>query len=118
MENFRRFPWAWMVVLLSVLAIGNIPRAIFNESPGQAFFSSSVLIAMLIGLVGIALFPNVLVSSLGEANHLTIYNAASSEKTLAIMAVIAALGMPFVLAYTAVIYWTFRGKVRLGEHSY
>ncbi|HEY0592420.1 MAG TPA: cytochrome d ubiquinol oxidase subunit II [Thermoanaerobaculia bacterium] len=49
---------------------------------------------------------------------MTIYNAASSPKTLGIMAIIAALGMPFVLAYTAVIYWTFRGKVRIGEHSY
>jgi cytochrome d ubiquinol oxidase subunit II len=118
MENFSRFPWAWGVVLLSILAIGNIPRAIFNDAAGQAFFSSSVLIAMLIGLVGIALFPNVLVSSLGDANNLTIYNAASSQKTLGIMAIIAALGMPFVLAYTAAIYWTFRGKVRIGEHSY
>ena len=42
----------------------------------------------------------------------------SSPKTLRIMAVIAAMGMPFVLAYTAVIYWTYRGKVRLGAHSY
>ena len=32
--------------------------------------------------------------------------------------VIALFGMPFVLAYTGTIYWTFRGKVRLDEHSY
>lgn len=57
-------------------------------------------------------------SSLGDASNLTIYNASSSHKTLAIMAIIAALGMPFVLSYTAVIYWTYRGKVRLGDHSY
>jgi cytochrome d ubiquinol oxidase subunit II len=31
---------------------------------------------------------------------------------------IAFLGMPFVLAYTAVIYWVFRGKVELGSQSY
>jgi cytochrome d ubiquinol oxidase subunit II len=34
------------------------------------------------------------------------------------MLVIAILGMPFVLAYTAVIYWVFRGKVQLGKFSY
>jgi cytochrome bd-type quinol oxidase subunit 2 len=28
------------------------------------------------------------------------------------------LGMPFVLTYTGIIYWAFRGKVTLGEHSY
>jgi cytochrome bd-type quinol oxidase subunit 2 len=26
--------------------------------------------------------------------------------------------MPVVLAYTAVIYWVFRGKVELGKFSY
>ena len=26
--------------------------------------------------------------------------------------------LPCVLIYTFVVYWTFRGKVRLGEHSY
>ncbi|MEM6757412.1 MAG: cytochrome d ubiquinol oxidase subunit II, partial [Planctomycetota bacterium] len=38
--------------------------------------------------------------------------------TLAIMLLIAVLGMPCVLAYTGVIYWTFRGKVKLDDHSY
>lgn len=48
----------------------------------------------------------------------TIMNAASSPRTLSIMLIIAAIGMPIVLCYTAAIYWTFRGKVHLGEHSY
>jgi cytochrome d ubiquinol oxidase subunit II len=34
------------------------------------------------------------------------------------MLIIAAVGMPFVLAYTSIIYWTFRGRVELDEHSY
>jgi len=34
------------------------------------------------------------------------------------MFVIALIGMPFVLSYTVVVYWTFRGRVELGEHSY
>jgi cytochrome d ubiquinol oxidase subunit II len=118
LANFERYPWAWAVVLLSVLAIGTIPRAIFDDRPHFAFVASSVLILSLVGLLGIALFPNLVSSNLAEAQSLTIYNAASSQKTLGIMAFIAALGMPFVLAYTAVIYWTFRGKVRLGDHSY
>ena len=28
------------------------------------------------------------------------------------------LGMPFMLAYTVVVYWVFRGKVRIGRFSY
>ena len=31
---------------------------------------------------------------------------------------IVAIGMPLVLTYTSLIYWTFRGKVTLGPDSY
>ena len=64
-----------------------------------------------------AIFPNLVVSS-SAAPSLTIYNAASSEKTLGIMAIIAAIGMPFVLTYTGIVYWVFRGKVELSKLSY
>jgi cytochrome bd ubiquinol oxidase subunit II len=117
-DNFQIYPWTWLVVFVSILATANIPRAVYLERPVEAFISSSVLIVALVSLVGIALYPNVLVSSTSTAFNLTIYSAASSEKTLGIMAIIAGLGMPFVLAYTAIIYWTYRGKVRLEEHSY
>ena len=45
-------------------------------------------------------------------------NAASSEKTLGIMFVIACIGVPVVIAYTISIYWIFRGKVKLDRVSY
>jgi len=117
-ENFRHAPWAWSIVVANVLAIANIPRAIFLGRPFYAFLSSCATIAALIVLFGAALFPNLVVSSGNPEHSLTIYNAASSEKTLGIMLTVAAIGMPFVLAYTAVIYWTFRGKVQLGKLSY
>jgi len=48
----------------------------------------------------------------------SIFSAASSPKTLGIMLIFALVGMPFVLAYTGIVYWTFRGKVKLDDHSY
>ncbi len=117
-ENFEQHPWAWAVVLLNVLAIANIPRAVYRHRPREAFVSSSAAIAALVFLFGIALFPNLVSSHPNPENSLTVYNAASSQKTLGIMAIVALIGMPFVLTYTAIVYWTFRGKVRLGQHSY
>ena len=117
-ENFQTQPWSWGVVLLNVLAIANIPRAIHLGHPFYAFFSSCCTIIAFNFLLALALFPNFLVSNIDVAYSLDIYNAASSEKTLYIMRNIALLGMPFVLVYTAVIYWTFRGKVRLDKFSY
>lgn len=116
--NFEQHPWAVVVVVLNVLAIANIPRAIYAGRPGQAFVSSGVAIVAFITLFSLALFPNLVVASNDPALSLTIYNAASSDKTLAIMAVIAAIGTPLVLTYTAIVYWTYRGEVYLGEHSY
>jgi cytochrome d ubiquinol oxidase subunit II len=117
-DNFRRFPVAWIVVVLNILAIANIPRAIYQGRAFYAFVSSSATIAALIFLFGMAMFPNLIYSSLNPEWSLTLFNAASSQKTLALMRNIAFVGMPFVLAYTSIIYWTFRGKVDLGKFSY
>jgi cytochrome bd ubiquinol oxidase subunit II len=117
-RNFRDHPWTWLIVVLMVLAFANIPRAIFLDRPFYAFISSSLTIVAMVFLFSFSLFPNLVVSSLSPAFSLTIYNAASSQKTLKIMAIIALIGMPFVLAYTVAIYWAFRGKVRITDHSY
>jgi cytochrome d ubiquinol oxidase subunit II len=117
-QNFEHQPWAWGLVVLNILAIANIPRAISQRRAGYAFISSSATIAALVCLFGIALYPNLITSRPNVENSLTIYNAASSAKTLVIMTIIAVVGMPFVITYTAIVYRTFHGKVRLEEHSY
>jgi cytochrome d ubiquinol oxidase subunit II len=115
--NFQHFPWAAVIVVFNVLALANIPRAVYFNRPVQAFASSVMNILALVSLFGIALWPN-LVTSRNPDYSLTVYNAASSSGTLWTMFVIVLIGMPFVLAYTAIIYWTFRGRVELGDHSY
>ena len=117
-RNFHEHSWPWVIVVLTVLAFANIPRAIFVGKPAYAFISSSLTIVALVFLFSLTLYPNLVVSSISPANSLNISNAASSQKTLKIMAIIALIGMPFVLAYTTAIYWAFRGKVRITEHSY
>jgi cytochrome d ubiquinol oxidase subunit II len=117
-RHFREFPLAWLAVLFNVLVIANIPRAIYLGQPFYAFVSSIATVLGLLFLFGIALFPNMIASTIDPQYNLTIYTAASSRNTLVLMAIIAAIGMPLVLTYTAIIYWTFRGKVKLGEFSY
>src|SRR5436305_6434863 len=105
--SFTRHSWLWVVPVLNVLAIANVPRAIYQGRPFDAFLSSAAAIAAFTFLFGAALFPNVIVSSDDAAYSLTVSRAASSETTLEIITVVAALGMPFVLAYTATLYWVF-----------
>lgn len=116
--SFVHFPWAAAVVVLNVLAVANIPRSVYRNKPVQAFASSAITIVCLVALFSIALFPNLVTANNNERHSLTVYNAASSEGTLWTMLVIVLIGMPFVLTYTVAVYWTFRGRVELGEHSY
>ncbi|QDU71110.1 cytochrome d ubiquinol oxidase subunit II [Mucisphaera calidilacus] len=117
-ETFFNYPILWAVPVLNLLAILNIPRAINQRNEGYAFISSACMIAAFVFLFITALFPYLVPASNNPANSLTIMNAASSVKTLAIMLIIAVVGMPCVIAYTAIIYWTFRGKVTIDETSY
>jgi len=117
-RNFENVPWFWIVPVLNVLAIANIPRAIYLGKPGYAFLSSSFAIAALVVLFGAALYPNLVIADNDPRLSVTIFNGASSPRTLTLGLIIVAMGMPFVLAYTAAIYWTFRGKVELEDHSY
>lgn len=116
--NFRDHPWLWVVPLLNVLAVANIPRAMFNRQPAYAFVSSCATIAALATLFAAAMFPNLVPSTLDPNESLTIFNARSSAKTLGIMLIVAAVGLPFVLSYTVVIYAVFHGKVKLDRTSY
>ncbi|MGA2445416.1 MAG: cytochrome d ubiquinol oxidase subunit II [Opitutaceae bacterium] len=117
-EAFRREPWFFAVALLVVLAIANIPREVNHGREFRAFLSSVAAMAGLMALFGIGMFPNLVYSHPQPEHSLTIHNAASSGKTLGIMLTIALLGIPVVLAYSASIYWIFRGKVKLDRMSY
>lgn len=109
---------AWAVVLLNLLAIANIPRTLARNKPLQLFISSACSIAALIMLFALGIFPNMMISNISPFYNLDIYNASSTEYTLRNMLIVAAIGFPFVAAYTAAIYWTYRGKTRIDETSY
>jgi len=116
--NFRHYPWAGLVLVANVLAIAYIPRALFLRRYGRAFLASTATIACMVFLFAMAVFPNILIARNDPAWSWTIHNAASSTRTLTIGLIIAGIGMPFVLTYTGIVYWTFRGKVVIDEHSY
>lgn len=119
LENLIQHPLLWSVPALLAVSVIGVGVALRRRKNIAAFAFSSVMIASFVGLLGIGLFPNLVRSSVApEAHSLTVFNAASSPRTLEIMLLIAAIGMPLVLTYTGIVYWTFRGKVRLDASSY
>jgi cytochrome d ubiquinol oxidase subunit II len=117
-EPLRNHPWTFIVPLLNVLAVANVPREIHLGREFRAFLSSCAAMIALMALFGIGMYPHLVFCHTDVANSLTIYNAASSQKTMGIMLIIALLGVPIVLTYTVCIYWIFRGKVKLEATSY
>ena len=117
-ESVKDQPIFAAMVVLSVMTMANIPREISKGRDLRAFVSSALTIILMMTLFAASMFPTMVLSSPDVANSLTIYNAASSTKTLGIMLLICVIGMPMVVTYTISIYWIFRGKVRLTTTSY
>lgn len=118
-EAIKERPGFFIVAILNMLAIANIPREIQLGRDGRAFVSSCANIILLMVLYAIGSYPNV-VRAINDPQGLsmTIFNSASSETTLEILLLIAVIGIPMVIAYTFAVYWIFRGKVKLDATSY
>lgn len=79
---------------------------------GWAFFMTSFTMIALTASIFIGMFPRVLISTLGAANDLTIYNAASGAYTLKIMSYFSLALLPFVLGYQIWSYYVFRKRIK------
>jgi cytochrome d ubiquinol oxidase subunit II len=83
-----------------------------------AFFVNSAMIALALATVSAGLYPNMLRSTTDPTFSMTVDNASAASETLTVMLVVAVIGLPFVLLYTAGVQYLFRGKVTLSESSY
>jgi cytochrome d ubiquinol oxidase subunit II len=117
-DDFRQHPALFIAPVMTFLSIANIPRLATKRKYRSAFLFSALSIALLLTLVAIELFPVVLISTIDPAYSIDIYKAASSEKSLGIMLLFAAIGVPLVGSYTFFVYKTFSGKVEIDETSY
>ena len=100
------------IVLAAVcgLAFASAGVLVLAGWDGLAFGSSALGIVAVLAAVFTALFPRVMVSS-GPGPSLTIWSAASAHQTLLVMTVVAAIFVPFVLAYQGWSYWVFRQRL-------
>jgi cytochrome d ubiquinol oxidase subunit II len=116
---FKDKPYLFIIPLLNLLAIANVPRTLYYKKDFEGFLSSTLAIVLLMALFAVGTFPYMIYSPVEPAaNSLTLINAASSQKTLWIGFIMAMIGMPLVISYTFGVYWVFRGKVKLEPTSY
>ena len=107
--------WIMIVVLVAGLVITRV--FIARKRDGFAFIGSALGILGLVGIAAVGNYPN-LVPALGNPERsLTVSNSASSHLTLLAMGIIALIGVPIVLAYTALVYSKFKGRMAAADQS-
>ena len=117
-QNFKDRPWTVVFPALAFVSIITAWLFVRRGAYLSAFLASATMIALLLGAVACGMYPVMLHSTTNSAYDLTVQNASAANETLTVMFVIALIGMPFVLLYTAGVYYFFRGKVELDDESY
>lgn len=101
------------LVLSAVAAVSLIAALISNliKREGLAFGLVVITVITAVASLFVALFPNVLPSTIDAAYSLTVDNASSSQYTLEVMTWVAVIMIPLVLAYQGWTYWVFRKRI-------
>lgn len=101
-------------MVVAALAAGALVAGLIANRVGRegwAFVGTAVAVALGVVSLFVALFPNVMPSTLDPAWSLTVTNANSSAYTLKVLTVIAAIFTPLVILYQGWTYWVFRKRI-------
>jgi cytochrome d ubiquinol oxidase subunit II len=101
---------AVLFVLAALSLVGGV-LACARAREGWAFIGTFLTIALAVAGLFVALFPDVMPTSLADGVSLTTTNASSTHYTLTVMTWVAVVITPFVLAYQAWTYWVFRRRI-------
>ncbi|MFW6870331.1 cytochrome d ubiquinol oxidase subunit II [Nocardioides sp. CPCC 206347] len=85
--------------------------AAHGRREGWAFLGTFLAIGLAVAGLFLALFPDVMPSTLAGGTSLTTTNAAATSYTLRIMTIVAVVFTPIVLAYQSWTYWVFRKRI-------
>jgi cytochrome d ubiquinol oxidase subunit II len=107
--SLPNFYYLWPVPLVTAAVAFLAWRWIDREHDATPFLA--VIGLFLLGYLGLVIssFPYLVPPSL------TIWDTAAARSSQLFMLVGTLILMPFILGYTALAYWLFRGKVKEGE---
>jgi cytochrome bd ubiquinol oxidase subunit II len=108
--------FAWFAALAGLAAVALVGAlvALRFVREGWAFIGTALTIVFAVAGLFVALFPEVMPSTLDPAYSLTTTSAASTDYTLTIMTWVAVLFTPVVVGYQTWSFYVFRR--RIGTH--
>ena len=101
----------WLLVAGAVAAAVWAFLSARRGREGSAFAGMAGFLLLGVASIFANAYPVVLPSTIDPAFDLTVSNASSSSYTLGVMSVVAAFGIPAVLAYQGWTYWVFRKRI-------
>jgi cytochrome d ubiquinol oxidase subunit II len=102
---------SWVTTVVAAVALLGALFANTRDREGWAFVGTFVCIAFAVATLFLALFPDVMPSTIDPAYSLTTTNASSTDYTLRIMTIVALVFTPIVLLYQGWTYWVFRKRI-------
>jgi cytochrome d ubiquinol oxidase subunit II len=102
---------ASLPAVAAVLAVAAAAWLVGRDRDGFAFAATAATMAAVVVSIFVALYPRVMVSTLGSATDLTVTNTSSSSYTLRLMTIVAAIFFPVVLVYQGWTYYVFRRRI-------
>jgi cytochrome d ubiquinol oxidase subunit II len=112
LDNYRAMAAGWIIPALVLAGLAGIFVFGRQRREREAFLSSCLFIVAMLAGAAFALYPVLLPSSGDPAAALTIHNAATGPRSLAIGLGWWSAGMVVAIGYFVLIYWLFRGKAQ------
>jgi cytochrome d ubiquinol oxidase subunit II len=105
-------PLGWGLLVLAAAGLGSAWWFNSKDRDGIAFISTTAAILFVAVGIFLTMWPGLGFSAVGGgASPLNALNASSTEMTLTLMTIAAAVFVPIVLAYTAWTYTVFRRRL-------
>lgn len=112
LERWFTWPTAAFSMVVPALILGcawMLYHGLADRRDTQPFLAALGIFILCYAGIGISFYPYMVPTSI------TIWQAAAPDKSLLFLLVGAAVLIPTILAYTAYVYWVFRGKVDPSE---
>lgn len=110
-NNYSDYPLTMLAPALGILFPALIWISSKSDRAGFAFLFCSLTQVAVLMTFAVSTFPFVLPSSIEPSMSFTVWDAASSEKTLNIMAMVVAVFLPIILLYTTFGYVKMFGRL-------
>ncbi|WP_372882386.1 cytochrome d ubiquinol oxidase subunit II [Psychromonas sp.] len=111
LANYEKYP---LTIIAPAIGL-SFPVLVWIASKldrnASAFLFSSITQVGVLMTFALSMFPFIMPSSIDPNVSLTVWDAVSSEKTLNIMTIAAAIFIPIILLYTSWCYFKMFGRI-------